>query len=200
MEKDNKNKIISSLFVYAGRYYLLISATIFIAFSLFYILFFLQPIYKKHVLREEEIKAKFELVRQEKLKANRELSEIEAKLSMVDTNMLGKIDELLPSSPNALDFFHEFFNRMRTEGFLLSSISFDEAETKKSKGTGIKNVDKLGERVYSIDLIGPDFKRFRELLEIFEKNLRLIDVHSIALPGPERSISLKFSMYYFKNE
>jgi len=176
---------------------------IFVSFLMFAsYLFILQPkIEKTTSAISENISSQQKLLQAQKTKlAN--LKKAIASYDSIDKVDSERINRILPDDYNKELLYGEIEELITRNGFVPSSISLNkEGEGAEVKGAApteaAKISDKIGVINISLGIASVDYAGLKNLLNILENNLRLLDVKQVSLSGGQAG-SLEFSTYYYK--
>jgi len=119
---------------------------------------------------------------------------------------LQKFKGVLPDAYEPARLFGELEEIISRGGWLVNSISLETQtvsdETAPPEETVQLNVlnEKIGFIDINLSLSALDYGSLKNLLRIFETNLRLLDVISVSFSPGDRSASLRLRTYYYKTE
>ncbi|MCD4762255.1 hypothetical protein K8R32_04840 [bacterium] len=126
----------------------------------------------------------------------------------VDTEKLKKIAEILPPDGSYEDLFILMENLAKDKGLALDEISIMPDNT--IAGTASKNAapkskkdkDKLkgiGTVNITLNLVGVDYERLKDLLETLEGALRMMDIQTLTFSSSKSSVVIEITTYYKKS-
>jgi len=179
---------------------------VFVSFTLFVAyLFLLKPKVDETTMTiSENISSHEKLLQAEKNK----LTSLQA--AVLSYNNINKVDldrvnTILPDDYDKEALYGEVEEIIKQNGFTPTSISItkDSEIVKPDTGSDVKAVvvpeisDKVGTVNVSVNISAIDYAGLKNLLQVFENNLRIINVKKVTL-GDKNSASLEFSTYYYK--
>ncbi|MFH1233180.1 MAG: hypothetical protein V1649_00825 [Patescibacteria group bacterium] len=196
--------------VFLIRYYnwlVILTAILIIAFGYFLLI---QPKYReinssKKPDSQNQTKQPY-LKKQAEMTKFIELEQAYNKISKIDKE---KIDASLPVKPDVEGLIAEIESIVLKNGLILTSLSIQQTEEKKSnsiaeivsKGKPESKSSDLPEEVklvkISLSVAGADYISFKNLLKTIENNTRLMDVKNIKYNGDNSGVSLDLIVYYF---
>jgi hypothetical protein len=168
------------------------------------------------------IKPKFELTlvaikddisQQEQLyqRQRQKLIDLQAAAAMyhkISDSDIYKIKEVLPDNYAKEKLFGELEDIITQQGLLITGINLEkidevdsEAEplaAKDEQRLAIPNSEHVGVIMAIINLASIDYASLKNLLSLFESNLRLIDVDAINFDQEEKTAEITLYTYYFK--
>jgi len=120
----------------------------------------------------------------------------------IDPVDLARVNTILPDDYDKEALFGEIEEIIKKNGFIPTSITISkEGEAGAASGDAAtdspKAPSKIGVINVSLNIAAIDYAGAKNLLNILESNLRLIDVKEFSFSG-ENSADLKFSTYYYK--
>jgi hypothetical protein len=100
--------------------------------------------------------------------------------------------------------FSFFENFIYSQGLVLKSIDIadiSQAQKDKTKKTDSGNSDlpaDVGQVAITFDIVGVDYKSFKNLLDKVEKNLPVMDITDLSFSPQDSGANLKITSYYYK--
>ncbi len=211
-EKDNGEIKHRINFVFSRYFKLFMLAIILTIFAGGYI-FVVGPKYKEIENKKKEISNNEELEyfkQKRKIKQLNDLINVYKNISQAD---MEKIDLLLPSEEKIHEeLFSQIESIILRNGLLLKSLEID---TRESSSKSAKNSDSakikgeteedvlpkdIGRVRINLNILGLDYFKLKDLVRVFENNLRLIDIDEINFQPDNNSAIIGFYTYYLKNK
>lgn len=214
-EKEQKNEKIeykiSFIFYKYFKWFILI--IMFIIFTFGYI-FVISPKYEAIVNKRMEVSNSEELKYFEQKRKIKKLNDLINIYKNIDKDDIKKIDLLLPSEEKIHEeLFSQIESMILRNGLLLKSLEIEPEEKSSSRSAknpnNIKTEEQkekdslpteIGKIKVSLIILGVDYFKLKDLLKIFENNLRLIDITEINFQPDNNSANIYFYTYYLKNE
>ena len=116
-----------------------------------------------------------------------------------------KINDLLPDTPESEQLMVEIQKIVNDNGYILTSLTVEPDDNSISVATDAKQLadsdiskKSLGQVKISLGLTGVNYEGLKNLLTVFEKNLRLLDVTQLSWSPGNGLVSLTFTAYYLK--
>ncbi|MDD4333457.1 MAG: hypothetical protein PHT51_05110 [Patescibacteria group bacterium] len=163
--------------------------------------FVLLPKYQNINSLTEEIKSKEE----ERDKLDNNYKEINKLISdyqnVQNEEFVRKINNILPAEKVHEEILPQIETLVKNNGLLLNSISLtpEEKTVKNGATKSAATTDSaIGKIKISLNLVGVNYDNLKNILNIFENNLRLMDVESIKFLPDSSSASIVLSVYYSK--
>jgi hypothetical protein len=126
----------------------------------------------------------------------------------IDNEDIKKINEMLKSQNSKEELFSKIEYIFKKNGFIVNSITIEqeagETETNKKEGEvlGVKDENErslpvgVGKYGIRVDVMGIDYRGLRNILNVLENDVSIIDVEDIAFSPDKETIVLKLSTYY----
>lgn len=204
-KENNKNKAP----FYVAKFKILITLLL-LAILVPGYLFFVKPEYQAY----QKNKSLFDNQQSELEQAIKELldhKKIILSYQEIDSLAEEKINQILPSDVNESDLYVNFSSLVERVGLVLDDISI-QLITSSDKDKSSRQADlqatqekatqtirgELGEIQVDLSLSDVSYIKIKNLMDLLESNLRLVDVQSFHFNAQEGSLSLMFKTYYLK--
>jgi len=208
-QSDEKTKHrINFVFFRYFKWFVLLMILIILVFDY---IFFIGPKYKEMENKKKEISNNEELEyfsQKRKVKQLNDLINVYRKISETD---MKKIDLLLPSEEKIHEeLFSQIESIILRNGLLLKSLEIDVEESNVKSAKNLNNTkanEQIGEDILpkeigrirvSLNILGVDYFKLKDLVRVFENNLRLIDIDDINFQPDNNSVIINFYTYYLK--
>lgn len=133
------------------------------------------------------------------------LAKLNQAYAQLDSVKLQKINDLLPDAPLAEQLMTQLEKTVKDNGAVLTSMTVNPDDKNYSPIQDTKlppsfdpTTVKLGKVMITLNLMGLDYQGFKNLLAIFEHNLRLMDVTTVGWSPDSGSVTLQITTYYIK--
>lgn len=117
-----------------------------------------------------------------------------------------KIDSMVEANIAPEDLFARMSSIISSQGLMLTAIDInqenkDSVDTQANDGTSDSQANwppELGKTEMTLTIIGVDYRSLKNLLAVFENDLKLTDVEQLKFSPTEKSVSLTVNQYYLK--
>jgi Tfp pilus assembly protein PilO len=198
-KKNNNLEVVKKFLV--KNFYLVVILLVVIILLLGFI-FLLKPRYEKVIGNDSYSK---EQLQKDEDASKEYLSQINTLLNMynsISKDDISKINTILPNCGSNEDIIAQIDYLIKKNGLRLNSISISEKNESKKTGNAPKvavKTDNSSSEVHtvvaSINVSGADYKAFKNLLNIFETNSRLMDIKKIDFAPAKFSLNLEIEAY-----
>ena len=214
-EKKQKNeKIEYKINFIFYRYFKWLILIIMLMIFIFGYIFVIDPKYKEIVNKKKEDSHSEESEYFGQKRKIKKLNDLINIYKNIDKDDIKKIDLLLPSEEKIHEeLFSQIESIILRNGLLLKSLEIEPEEKSSRRPAKNSNNIKIAEQEekdslpaeigkinVSLDILGVDYFKLKDLLKIFENNLRLIDVTEINFQPNNDSANIYFYTYYLKNK
>lgn len=200
----NQNSF-NSLYLFLNNYFNIILALVLILFLGGAYFFILLPKYNEtlSVVKDSITKEKnlFD-AQQKKLADLKAISSLYQKINQAD---LKKFNNVLSDNYVKESLFGEIEDIVNQNGFSVDSIGITRPEKDVSSGaapqaatTTVPINPNLGEIDISLAISKIDYAGFKNLIKIFESNLRLLDLSQVSFSASADTANLTLRTYYYK--
>jgi lipopolysaccharide export LptBFGC system permease protein LptF len=144
----------------------------------------------------------------EKLKEFRKISDYIKIYNEIDVKDIKKIEAMLKNQDSKEEFFAKIEHIFTKNGLIIDSITIDkEAEKTESKKKeeeilGKKDENErvlpagIGKYNIRVDITGVDYRGLKNILNVLENDISIIDVEDIIFSPDKETLGLKLSTYY----
>ncbi|MCX7779154.1 MAG: hypothetical protein N2259_02855 [Patescibacteria group bacterium] len=147
---------------------------------------FIHPGIKKIFSNDLDSKVLEKKLLSEKDKFNR-LTNLKENFEKIDFAALQKIKKIIPDNDELLNFIIFLENLVRENNFSIPGLNFSLSKTSDHSLSSIQT---------NLTLSGGNYQSFKNLLKIFEKNLRIIDIDSVSLSPVTATYSISLKTYF----
>lgn len=201
LTRDQKNQ--NSLNLFLNNYFNIILVFILIIILTAAYITLIKPKYleTKWLIQENlEQQHRIYAEQQKRLKNLEVVANLYSKIPSAD---LQKFNEVLPDNYIKERLFGELEEIITENGFTVNSISLEKTE----EGNKINNLgeegsnipEKVGTVNLSLSLSAVNYSGLKNLLRLFENNLRLFDVRQIDFAPDDNSVDLNLSTYFYNH-
>lgn len=209
-DKSRAKSLLNKInFLLANNFNYLIAIVILLIllFSFFVIL---KPEYDDIREKAKELTAKTEEEYFEKIKRFKRLSDYIEVYNEIDTKDIQKVEVMLSRQELKEELFTRIESIIENNGLMLLSIIVQEEQEEQTvvnKRSVILNEveederklpSEIGKIKLELSIMGADYKGLKNLLRVFENNLRIMDVEHISFSPKGETIDLKITSYYYK--
>jgi hypothetical protein len=126
-----------------------------------------------------------------------------ADFNKIDQVDLDRVNAILPNNYDKELLYGEIEEIIVKSGYEPTLISISKEDDALKEGATPPKIvvpkvsDKIGLVNISINISAIDYAGLKNLLDVFENNLRLIDVEKVALT-PDKTVNLQLVTYYYK--
>lgn len=207
---ENKivKQIASSINMILMRYFKLIALTLVVAILALGFFFLIEPKYKSIISKKEEVITPEDLKLDERLKYLNELKKIKASFAAINAEDIKRIKALAPTRLYHEELLAQLEKIILENGLLLNSIAITEAGSDNTSNAnppeGGGNVAQEGSGLpvkrikINMSITGTDYIGLKNLLNIIENNLRLIDIVSLSADTKNKTTSIDAYAYYLE--
>lgn len=201
--QKNQNSVISFL----NDYFNIILAAGLVIFLLVAYFFVLAPKYQVTLAAIKDSISQKQVLYNAQSKKLADLKAISALYKKIDPNDLRKFNSVLSDRYVKESLFGEIEDIINQNGFIVNSISITDlngvAASSASDSSGapapaILPDSGLGEMDINLSLSALDYASFKNLLKVFETNLRLFDVSRVSFSSSGNSADLTLRTYYYQ--
>lgn len=196
----------NSINTFLNKYFNLF-VVVFVSFLLFlsYILILQPKVTETATAISENISSHQRLLNAEKTKL-KNLKEAVAIYDNIDKVDLERVNRILPNDYNKELLFGELEELIIRNGFIPTSIILTKDDGTAHSDTPvpvdpndrtIKESSKIGLINISLNVASVDYAGLKNLLEVLESNLRILDVKKVSLDGGHAG-NLELTTYYYK--
>jgi len=197
----------NSINTFLNKYFNLF-VVVFVSFLLFfsYILILQPKVTETATAISENISSHQRLLTAEKTKL-KNLKEAVAIYDNIDKVDLERVNRILPNDYNKELLFGELEELITRNGFIPTSIILNKEDGTTHSDTPapvdqndqtIKDSSKIGLINISLNIASVDYAGLKNLLEVLESNLRILDVKKVSLDGGGHAGTLELTTYYYK--
>ena len=205
--QNQKNQ--NSLIIFLNGYFNIILAAGLVIFLLVAYFFVLAPKYQTTLAVIKDSIGQKQILYNAQNKKLADLKAISALYKKIDPNDLRKFNSVLSDKYVKESLFGEIEDIINQNGFIVNSISINDLNDLNNQSTpgaaspeagavSISPVPGLGEIDVTLSLSALDYAGFKNLLKVFETNLRLFDVSRINFSSSDNSASLTLRTYYYQ--
>ncbi len=140
-----------------------------------------------------DLNAEYDQTIQEAETLKAQADSLKADYTAIPENQVKEMQVMVPDSVDKVRLLSEMSKVLTSQGFSSQSLSI----TEEAGGTD-------GKGAYSVSFnVKTTYPRFKELIETFEKSMRLLSVRTVSFTAPEKegdliSYDVKFITYYLK--
>ena len=207
---ENKivKQIASSINMILMRYFKLIALALVVAILALGFFFLIEPKYKSIISKKEEVITPEDLKYEEHLQYSNELKKQKAGFAAINAEDIKRIKALAPTRLYHEELLAQLEKIILANGLLLNSIAIAEAG---SDNAGNANPPEAGGNAavpagelpvkkikINMDITGADYTGLKNLLNIIENNLRLIDIVRVSADIKGKTTSIEAYAYYLE--
>jgi hypothetical protein len=207
-----KNKQIKNIInIFLTRYFKVIVLILTIMILIVGYSFLIKPKYKQIIQEVKSVSEEKSPKYLNRKKYLNQLKELKAEYQKISLSDINKIKAILPSEKGHEELLAQLEDIILKNGLLLTSLQIEEvaeakdkevsrregekAEDSSSEDKLLKEINKLKIRM---EIIGTDYVGFKNLLNVIENNLRLMDIVSLSFSPDNNTTSLELYVYYIK--
>ncbi|MFA5131439.1 MAG: hypothetical protein WC467_03355 [Patescibacteria group bacterium] len=130
-----------------------------------------------------------------KLNNLKTIADLYKKISPTDLN---KFNGVLPDDYVRERLYGELEEIVATNGFILNSVSIEQEPAIDPNNPAPVENGKLGKVNLQLSISAIDYAGFKNLLRLFESNLRIFDITRLSFSPGGNTASLEMTTYYYK--
>jgi Tfp pilus assembly protein PilO len=195
-EKKNKNQLFAKLLEILNRFFFVIAIAVFFIFIGAGYFYLIEPKFNSLKLETETKEGQEKKVLNDLQEYLNRLESYRKEYNEISKADKAKIDSLVAGNYFPEDIYVNMQKIISSRGITLNSI-----DVKASDNLDI-NIDQtttnisLGRIVISLSISGVNYEGLKQLLTIFEENLRLMDVQKVSYSPSQNSASIEINTYY----
>ncbi|MEA3398360.1 MAG: hypothetical protein U9R06_01290 [Patescibacteria group bacterium] len=203
IEALKNNSIKQKINIFLSRYFkYLIIAIVFLAILVGYFYFF-KPKYNETLIEISESRMAQEGECNDLNLYYDRLVQYIKEYNKIKAEDIEKARKMIPENYNHEELFTDFEAIIKGQGFLLNSLSINSEKIDASKNNAktdtFVNSAGVGKIKINAQISGVDYKNLLNLLDVFENNLRLMDVESLKWSPSGSSLDLEIVTYYLRS-
>lgn len=198
--------------IFLNEYFHLILAIFVILILAFSYFLLLKPKYDETLLAIQSNIDRERLLYSEQKKKLNGLKVMNGLYNQINPVDLEKFNGVLPDNLAGESLYGEFGEMVSENGFILDSVSIlapaaenantaisSPEETASNQAAAAESqAENVGRINYQVNVSAIDYSGFKNLLKLFEANLRLFDVTGASFAPAENTASFIISAYYYK--
>ncbi len=201
----SRHKIKISLFVW--KYFTWLNIVFFLTLIFFGYTYIIKP--KYNTIGEQTAQALDKLQAEKEKRENylNRLIRLNRQFQKISKEDRQKVDKVLASEPDMENLLKQMELIIKENGFLIQSLSVtvqDQSSEAADKNQKIlkpkKKEPEIGKIKIELGLAGVDYYNLKRLLNIFEQNVRLMDVNKIDFEPSSETVDLTIFTYYEINQ
>lgn len=198
--QNQKNQ--DSFNTFLSNYFNIILAVVLIIFLLAAYFLVLGPKYQTTLSTIKDSITQHQLLYNAQKKKLADLKAISDLYKKIDPSDLKKFNTILSDAYVKESLFGEIEEIVSQNGFIINDIKLtrpEEADSGYSNGaTSTPLAPNLGEIDINLSLSTIDYAGFKNLIKIFETNLRLMDISQVKFSAADSTANLTLRTYYYK--
>jgi Tfp pilus assembly protein PilO len=207
--KDIKSiQIKNTINIFLNRYFNIVAFGVTIIILVLGFSFLILPKYKQIgqeiKLAGEEKSAEY-LERQKYLN---QLEELKAEYQRISPADIERLKSMIPYEKEHERLLAQLESIILKNGFLFPSLHIEEVESKsqstktpaKNDSTEAESSNKIKKVAIKTEIIGTDYTGLKRILNVFENNLRLMDIANLSFNPKENRTSLTLYAYYLESD
>lgn len=193
--------------IFLNEYFHLILAVFVILILAFSYFLVLKPKYDETLLSIQSNIDRQRLLYSEQKKKLNGLKVMNGLYNQINPVDLEKFNGVLPDNLAGEALYGEFGEMVAENGFILDSVSIitpvaasvaAPVEGEAAAAAAPSQAENVGSIDYEVKVSAIDYNGFKNLLKLFEANLRLFDVTGASFSPAENTASFNISAYYYK--